>query len=287
MTNAVEGRARRWFVTGASSGIGHAIVSRALSDGDVVTAVARNTRALSALRDRFPLTLEVRTLDVRDRAAINRVVAAVLRYGPVDIVVNNAGFGAVGAAEELTDAQIDDQLLTMLHGPIAITRAFLPAFRENGGGKIIQLSGVGGQTAHAGASAYNAAKWGLEGFTESVANEVADFGIGITLIEPGAICAGFGRALHRASPLEAYRAGPVAAFRLLASGLFEVYTGDPARIASIIVDVARMPCPPLRLALGCDAYDAIDTALRRRLDALALHRELSCSVCHMKCAVSD
>jgi NAD(P)-dependent dehydrogenase (short-subunit alcohol dehydrogenase family) len=174
----------------------------------------------------------------------------------------------------------------MLHGPIAITRAFLPALRENGGGKIIQLFGVSGQTARAGASAYNAAKLGLEGFTESVGHEVADFGIGITLIEPGAICTGC-RALHLASPLEAYRAGPVAEFRRLASGRYEVYTGDPARIASIIVDVARMPCPPLRLALDCYAYDAIDTALRRRRDALALHRELSCSVCHMKCAVSD
>jgi hypothetical protein len=119
-----------------------------------------------------------------------------------------------------------------------------------------------------GASAYHAAKWGLEGFTESVAREVAGFGIRFTLIEPGAIRTGFARALQFASPLTAYQTGPVAEFRRYAGGGNEVYTGDPAKVASIIVDVTKMTEPPLRLALGCDAYTAIESTLQERLREL-------------------
>jgi NAD(P)-dependent dehydrogenase (short-subunit alcohol dehydrogenase family) len=151
----------------------------------------RKPEALEELQARYPQALEVERLDVRDRAAIGRTVDRVLARGPVDIVVNSAGYGAIGAAEELTQDVIDDQLQTLLIAPIATTRAFLPALRERGRGHIIQISSMGGQIAFPGASAYHAAKWGLEGFTESVATEVADFGIRFTLIEPGGVRSGF------------------------------------------------------------------------------------------------
>jgi NAD(P)-dependent dehydrogenase (short-subunit alcohol dehydrogenase family) len=279
-SSSSEGNARRWFVTGASSGIGRAIIERALADGDAVIASVRKPQALDDLQSLFPRTLEVEPLDVRDREATSATVKRVLRRGPVDIVVNNAGYGAVGAAEELTNGHVDDQLQTLLHGPIAITRAFLPALRKQGGGRIVQISSVAGQTVVRGASVYHAAKWGLEGFTESVAREVAGFGIRFTLIEPGAIRTGFARALQFASPLTAYQTGPVAEFRRYAGGGNEVYTGDPAKVASIIVDVTKMTEPPLRLALGCDAYTAIESTLQERVRELAHYRELSCSVAH-------
>jgi len=270
--------ARRWFVTGASSGMGRALVEHALGDGDTVVATVRNPQALSDLHSRFPQSLEVATLDVRDREAINTTVEQVLRRGPVDIVVNNAGYGAIGAAEELTQSQIDDQLLTLLYGPIAVTRAFLPSLRDNGGGHIVQISSSGGLTAYPGASAYHAAKWGLEGFTESLAQEVAGFGIRVTIIEPGAIRTGFGPGLDFAAPLAAYQDGPMAKFREFAAGGDEVYTGDPAKVASAIAGVTRMSDPPLRLALGVDAYTLIEAALHKRLHELAEYGELSRSI---------
>lgn len=258
--------------------MGRALVEHALAEGDAVVATVRKPDALNDLQSKFAQTLEVELLDVRDRVAIDTTVERVLERGPVDIVVNNAGYGAVGAAEEFTQLQIDDQLQTLLQGPIAITRAFLPSLREQGSGHIVQISSVGGQMAFPSAAVYHAAKWGLEGFTESLAQEVAAFGIRCTLIEPGATRTGFGPALLFASPLNAYRTGPVAEFRRYAGGGDEVYTGDPAKVASIIADVTRMPDPPLRLALGEDAYTAIDAALQARLRELGRYRELSCSV---------
>ncbi len=278
MTSASERSVRRWFVTGAASGMGRALVECALTDGDVVVASVRAPRALNDLQKRFPQTLEVEVLDVRDHAAIATTVEQITRRGGVDIVVNNAGYGAVGAAEELTGQRIDDQLQTLLHAPIAITRAFLPVLRERGGGHIIQISSAGGQMAYPGASAYHAAKWGLEGFTESVAQEVAGFGIRLTLIEPGAIRTGFVQALRFASQHTAYLGGPVAEFRRYAAQGDDVSTGDPGKVASIIVEVTKMSEPPLRLALGLDAYTVIDTALQERVRELARYRELSCSI---------
>jgi NAD(P)-dependent dehydrogenase (short-subunit alcohol dehydrogenase family) len=258
--------------------MGRALVERALTDGDSVVATIRKPDALNDLQSRFAQTLEVERLDVRDRKAITATVERVLDRGPVDIVVNNAGYGAVGAAEEFTQQQIDDQLQTMLHAPIAITRAFLSALRGNGGGHIIQISSMGGQMAFPAASIYHAAKWGLEGFTESLAGEVADFGIRCTLIEPGAIRTGFGPGMLFASPIDAYCTGSVAELRRYVAGGNEVYAGDPVKIASIIAEVTRAPDPPLRLALGTDAYTAIDAALQERLRGLSQNQALSCSV---------
>lgn len=268
----VESHIRRWFVTGASKGLGRAIVERALAEGDVVVAGVRNQAALSDLKAHYPDALEVEMLDVRNLEAIDTTVARVLRRGPIDIVVNNAGYGVIGAAEELSDNQIDDQLQTLLRGPIAITRAFLPSMRKQRRGHIIQMSSYCGQAALPAGSMYIAAKWGLEGFSESVSLEINGFGIHVTIVEPGGHRTGFSKSLDIATPLAAYRDGPVAEFRRVAGG-DDTYTGDPAKLAARITELTRVPEPPLRLVVGDDAYTVIDTALRGRLRALWHGRE--------------
>jgi NAD(P)-dependent dehydrogenase (short-subunit alcohol dehydrogenase family) len=272
-----KSRNRRWFVTGASSGLGRAIVERALADGDNVVAGVRKPLALRDLGSRYPNALKLEVLDVCDLAATSTTIARVLRSGPIDIVVNNAGYGVIGAAEEITEQQIDDQLRTLLRGPIAITRGFLPAMRRQKAGHIIQMSSFCGQVAVPAASMYSAAKWGLEGFSESVALEVKEFGIAVTIVEPGGHRTGFTKALDFAPPLAAYRDGPVAEFRRIA-GAEDTYTGDPAEVASRIIEVTRMPEPPLRLVIGRDAYMAIDSSLHDRLRALSQCRESSGSI---------
>lgn len=270
---------RRWFITGASSGIGRQLVERALDRGDQVVATVRRADALAELQARAGDALSVELLDLRDLPAIEDVVRRVSARGPVDVVVNNAGYSVIGALEELTADQIDDQLRTLLHGPIALTKAFLPALRDNGGGHIIQISSIGGQISYPGSSVYHAAKWGLEGFTESVATEVAPFGIRFTIVEPGATRTGFARALQFTPELPPYATGPVADLRAyLRTADDQAFPGDPAAIAAVLADLPSASEPPLRLAMGEDSVDALASAFESRAQSLRDNEELSRSV---------
>lgn len=270
---------RRWFVTGASGGLGRHLTEHALRHGDHVVATVRRPGALDGLRERYGDRLTVETLDLTRPAEVDEVLGRTLRSGPVDIVVNNAGYAVVGAAEEMTVEQIRDQVEVLLLAPMLITRAFLRPMREQGGGRIIQISSMGGQVAAPTHSAYHAGKWGLEGFTESVGREVRDFGIHLTLVEPGATRTGFGAALRYTAETAAYRDNAVGRTRrYLESADDSVFTGDPARLAAVVHDTTRMPDPPLRLALGADAYDAVRTALTERLTALEAQQDLAASV---------
>lgn len=170
----IAGKAvRRWFATGSSSGLGRYLVEYALQRGDHVTATARRAGALEDLKDAHGAGLTVEVVDLARPDDVEEPVRKVLRSGngygePVDVVVNNAGFAVVGAAEEMSVAQIRAQLEVMLISPLVITRAFLPAMRRQGGGRIIQISSMGGQIGVPTHSAHHATKWGLEGYTESV-----------------------------------------------------------------------------------------------------------------------
>lgn len=260
---------RRWFITGASGGLGRAVTVHALERGDIVTATARRTAALDDLRARYGDRLTVEALDVASPAAIERVIARTLSAGPVDIVVNNAGYAVVGAAEEMTEADVRDQIEVLLMAPMAITRAFLPSMREQGGGRIVQISSMGGQVAMPTHSAYHAGKWGLEGFTESVSREVAEFGIFLSLIEPGGTRTEFVSALRYTPESAAYRDTEVGRIRRrLAATDGATLPADPADIAAAIYDSTRHPKPPLRLTFGADAHDAVRAALTDRLAAL-------------------
>ncbi|MFJ8025873.1 SDR family oxidoreductase [Streptomyces sp. NPDC096311] len=270
---------RHWFVTGASGGLGRQLTEHALQCGDRVTATVRRPAALEDLRETYGDRLTVEILDVTRPVDVDKVVGRTLQSGPVDIVVNNAGYAVVGAAEEMAVEQIRDQIEVLLLAPMLITRAFLKPMREQGGGRIIQISSMGGQIGTPTHSSYHAGKWGLEGFTESVSREVCGFNIHLTLVEPGATRTGFASALHYTTETAAYRDNAVGQTRrYLETADDSVFTGDPARLAAAIYDTTRHPNPPLRLTLGSDTYHAIHTALTERLTALETQKDLAASV---------
>ena len=174
---------RTWFITGVSSGFGRRLTDQLLERGDRVVGTVRDTGKAVDLLERYPEAFRAEVLDVADTAAIRDVVErSFAQLGRIDVVISNAGYGLFGAAEELSDKQIDDMIATNLVGSIQLIRAVLPHLRGQGGGRIIQISTYGGQVAFPGNSLYHATKWGIEGFAESVAQEVASFGIGMTIV---------------------------------------------------------------------------------------------------------
>jgi NAD(P)-dependent dehydrogenase (short-subunit alcohol dehydrogenase family) len=177
---------KTWFITGASRGFGREWTIAALERGDSVAATARQTSTLDDLADKYGDRLLPLELDVTDRGAAWAAVAtAHERFGRLDVVVNNAGYGHFGMVEELSEADIRDQLETNFFGALWVTQAALPFLREQGSGHILQVSSIGGISAFPNVGAYHASKWALEGLSQALAAEVTDFGIHITLIEPG------------------------------------------------------------------------------------------------------
>ncbi|WP_432947488.1 SDR family oxidoreductase [Kribbella sp. CA-253562] len=273
---------KTWFVTGASSGIGRAVTTQLLASGHRVAAVARNPETLAQLAGQYPDQLWTAALDVTETKALRDVVGrAFAELHRIDVIFSNAGRGAVGAAEELSDESIDEQIALNLTAPVQLLRAVLPYLREQGGGRFIQLSTMGSQISSPGASMYHASKWGVEGFMESVIDEVAPFGVGITMIEPGLIRTTFGANLDVAEPLPAYASGPVGQVRQYlasAGNITAEAPGDPDKVAAAIVASADVSPAPRRLALGSDAYSAIKSALTGRLAELEASRDLTFSI---------
>jgi NAD(P)-dependent dehydrogenase (short-subunit alcohol dehydrogenase family) len=253
-----------WFITGASRGFGRELTEQLLARGDRVAATARRPEQLDDLvAAHGGERLWVRALDVTDTDQVREVVgAAFADLDRVDVVVSNAGYGVIGAAEELSDEQIEDLIATNLTGSIQVARAAIPPLRAQGGGRLLQISSMGGLMAFPGFSLYHTTKWGIEGFYEALAPEVAPFGIHTTLIEPGMIRTSFYDAVQRTEPLDAYAGNP-----MISRGEFPVeqLPGDPARVVAAIIDVGETPDPPRRLVLGSDAYTLIHGALTARL----------------------
>ena len=267
---------KTWFITGASSGLGLEMTQQLLARGHTVVASLRHTASLTQLEREYPERLEVVHLDLVEPESISAAIeGAFQRHGRIDVIVSNAGYGLFGAAEELTNAQIDRQVATNLTGSIHLIRAALPFLRKQGGGRIVQVSSEGGQIAYPGFSLYHATKWGIEGFVESVAQEVAPFGIDFIIAEPGPTGTNFGANLVRATPMDAYDETPAGAVRrAITEGSFEI-KGDAARTVSAILSAAESETPPLRLALGSTAYSSISKALSARLSALEAQREVA------------
>lgn len=268
---------KTWFITGASSGLGLAMTEQLLARGDRVVATARRPEALDVLKRQHG-NLTVMTLELTDTLGIRAMVdEAFRRLGRIDVVVQNAGYGLVGAGEEVSDAEIDLQIATNLIGSIQLIRAVLPHLRKQGGGRVMQVSSEGGQIAYPNFSVYHASKWGIEGFIESVAQETASFGIDFIIAEPGPTDTGFGANLVRAEPMDEYDNTPAGDIRrAIASGSF-VLKGDAKRTASAMIAAADEKAPPLRLVLGSTAYESISHALTRRLTALEAQRAIACS----------
>ncbi|MFJ9083771.1 oxidoreductase [Streptomyces sp. NPDC102384] len=254
---------RVWLVTGASSGFGRAITEAAVAAGDVVVAAARRTAPLDDLVAAHPDQVEALALDVTAIADVQAAVDGVAaRHGRIDVLVNNAGRGMVGAVEEATDAELRDLMDLHFFGPAALTRAVLPHMRRRSSGTIVQLTSMGGRFAFPGVGAYCATKFALEGLSEALAAEVAPLGIKVLIVEPGAFRTGFAgtEAVAPAPVMDAYQdtVGPVVSALPGGSGQ---EPGDPAKAAAAILTAVDADEPPLRLPLGNDAVDAITAQL--------------------------
>ena len=256
--NDTQSNGRVWLITGASSGFGRALAEAVLAAGDTVVAAARRTAPLEDLVARYPDRARAIALDVTDQhLAATAVADTVLWYGRIDVLVNNAGRGMIGAVEETTDSELRELMDLHFFGPAALTRAVLPHLRAQGSGAIVQLTSMGGRISFAGAGGYSATKFALEGLTEALAEEVAPFGIKVMLVEPGAFRTGFaGGALAQTMPMDAYAAS-VGQFRKALPESDGQQPGDPAKAAAAILAALDDEHTPLHLPLGNDAYDVI------------------------------
>lgn len=267
---------KTWLITGASSGIGLNLTEKLLAEGHKVIATVRRPKSLQALKEQYVDQLAIEVLDLTDTSQIYQVIDGVFERGHViDVIVSNAGYGLYGAAEELSHEQIEQQIKTNLYGSIHLIRSVIPHLRKQKGGRIVQLSSAGGRAAYAGFSLYHATKWGIEGFVESVAQEVADFNIDFILIEPGPTDTGFGDAINYAEPMDCYRKTVVSQFRdAVRSGNF-VCKGDLDKTVDAILTVTGRKTPPRRVALGSIAYDDIHQSLQTQLKALEEQKEMA------------
>jgi NAD(P)-dependent dehydrogenase (short-subunit alcohol dehydrogenase family) len=262
---------RVWLITGSSSGFGREIAEAALARGDRVVATARRPETLADLTASAPDRVLVVGLDVTRADQIEAAVAAALeRFGQIDVLVNNAGYGSVGAVEEIDMTDLRELMETMFFGAVALTQAVLPHMRERRSGAIVQISSMGGQVSAPGFGAYCSAKFALEAMSVALADEGAPHGLRVLIVEPGAFRTAFGGGrLHRSrdSGLYTDTAGKNRAYMDSAAG---AQPGDPRKAAEAILLALDEPDAPLRLALGDDAVDAIRATherLRADLDA--------------------
>ncbi|MEJ7662159.1 MAG: SDR family oxidoreductase [Hymenobacter sp.] len=249
-----------------------------LRRGDRVAATLRQPEALAELKAQYGDRLWVARLDVTDAAAVQRVVdRAFAELGRVDVIVNNAGYALYCAGEEASDEQIRQQLDTNLLGSIRVIRAALPHLRAQGGGRILQLSSAGGQTTYPNFSYYHATKWGIEGFADTLAQEVAPFHIGVTIVEPGATKTSFASGMVSAPVMDVYEPTPAGDVRrAIASGAFPI-KGDATKVVQTMIASADQNPAPRRLALGRDAYTDMRAALTARLAELDAQKDLALS----------
>jgi NAD(P)-dependent dehydrogenase (short-subunit alcohol dehydrogenase family) len=241
---------KTWFLTGTSRGFGLEWATAALERGDRVAATARDVSSLDGLVERFGDAVLPLALDVTDRAADFAAVAqAHDHFGRLDVVVNNAGYGQFGFTEELSEAELRDQMETNLFGAFWVTQAALPFLRAQGSGHIVQVSSIGGISAFPNIGAYHASKWALEGFSQALAQEVAGFGIHVTLVEPGGFSTDWGGSSARhATPIAAY---DEARAQMAEARAKRIGTpGNPSASAEAILRVVDAEQPPLRVFFG-------------------------------------
>lgn len=250
-----------WFITGSSRGLGRSLTEAVLATGDKVAATARNTGQLKDLVAKYPGQIQPIQLDVTNYPQVHEAVAsAVAHFGQIDVLVNNAGFGIVGAAEAFTNEQVRSQLETNLYAPIEVTRAVLPYMRKQRSGRILQISSIGGRVGNAGVAIYQAAKFGLSGFSESLAKEVASLGILVTCVEPGGFRTDWaGSSMTYAPEVEGYEDTVGKRSEFFKSGDF-VPVGDPDKAAQAMVQLAVHPQPPIHLVLGSEAIGMLKHA---------------------------
>lgn len=269
---------KTWFITGTSSGLGRSMTEQLLARGDRVAATLRKPERLNELKAKYGDQLWVAALDVTDTIAIRATVERAFdTLGQIDVVVSNAGYGLFGAGEELSDDQIHHQIETNLVGSIQLIRAMLPFLRKQGGGRIIQVSSEGGQIAYPNFSLYHASKWGIEGFIESVAQEVSPFGIEITLAEPGPTETNFAAGLVSPAPMPVYEETPAGDVRrAVANGDFGHFSNSD-KVAGAMIESADITPAPKRQVFGSEAWHRIQDAYQERLATLESQHALAIS----------
>ncbi len=270
---------RKWLITGVSSGFGYEMTKQLLEKGDTVIGTVRNTKKVEELIKKYPDTFVCEILDVTDIKGIKRLVDKSFKnFEKIDVVVSNAGYGLFGAAEELSDDQVNDIIATNLTGSIQLIRSIIPYMRQQGGGRIIQLSSYGGQVAFPGNSMYHATKWGIEGFCESVSQEVSEFNIGITIVEPGGARTEFRYGSARvANLMDEYNNNPAHSFLKMLDPKNGLAPGDPKKMAQRIIESVDLEKAPMRMVLGSQALLSTISTLEKRLDDFKTQTKLAAS----------
>lgn len=270
---------KTWFITGASRGFGALVAERALAQGDAVVATARNAAAITERFGEHPNLLAV-ALDVTDeQMAFAAVKAAIERFGKIDVLLNNAGFGLMGAVEEASTSEIEAVYRTNVFGLLNVTRAVLPHMRAARSGRILNISSIGGYRGAAGFGVYSSTKFAVEGLSEALHTELAPLGVHVTVIEPGYFRTDFLDASSLSvSPtmIEDY-AATAGKVRNVASGLNHAQPGDPSKLAKVLIEFAEVSNPPVRLPLGSDTFAAIEAKHASDAAILSEWRKVSVS----------
>jgi NAD(P)-dependent dehydrogenase (short-subunit alcohol dehydrogenase family) len=268
---------RTWLITGVSSGFGYEMTKQLLEMGDSVVGTVRNTKKVEELIKQYPDRFDCQILDVTDVASVHKTVdEAFARHGKIDVIVSNAGYGLFGAAEELTDEEVDHIIATNLTGSIALIRSALPYLRKQESGNIIQISSYGGQVAYAANSMYHATKFGIEGFCEAVAQEVAKFNIKVTIVEPGGARTEFRYGSAKVANLTP-EYDHVHGFLNMLDASKGLAPGDPAKMAARIIESVDKKDTPLHMVLGSQALAATIERLEERVAAYKTQTELAAS----------
>jgi NAD(P)-dependent dehydrogenase (short-subunit alcohol dehydrogenase family) len=284
----VRNMSKIWFVTGSSRGLGRTLVEAILAAGDKVVATARKPEELKDLSTTYGDSIHAVKLDVTSPTDVAKAVAAALKaFGRIDVLVNNAGYGFLGAFEEMSDQEFKGQIDTNFWGVVNVTRAILPHLRQQGSGHIIQITSVGGRNAFPGLSGYHAAKFAVEGLSEALALEVKPLGLKVTIVEPGGFRTDWaGSSMAFAKPMEAY--APTIGFMReqldLRSGN---QPGDPRKAAQAILKLVDMPEAPLRLPLGNDALAVLRNGYKTTAEELERWAEITKSTDFDGLPVSD
>src|ERR1700754_3072795 len=256
-----------FLVTGSSRGLGRSIAQAVLTAGHRLVATARDASSLDDLVAQHPDTARAVALDVTDPDAASRAVAAAVdAFGRLDVVVNNAGYADLASIEDVTLDAFRAQIDTNLLGVVNVTKAALPVLREQGAGHVIQVSSVGGRLATAGLAAYQSAKWAVGGFSCVLAAEVAPLGIRVTVLEPGGMQTDWAGSSMGGPPVsEPYQ--PTVGAMAAMHNAETLALGDPAKVAQVVLEVAAMDEPPLRLILGSEAYAYATAAARAQAES--------------------
>jgi NAD(P)-dependent dehydrogenase (short-subunit alcohol dehydrogenase family) len=268
-----------WLVTGSASGLGRNIAEAVLESGDLLVATARDPHRLDDLVQKYGDQIRTAPLDVADEDAAQAAVqTAVAAFGRLDIVVNNAGYGDIAPFEQLTSDRFKAVMDTNFYGVVNVTRAALPIMRKQKSGYILQISSVGGRLALPGSTAYHAAKWAVGGFTESLAQEVAPFGVKVCALEPGGMRTNWGTRAHQDMPelLPDYEPSVGAIVKAL-KPLWGQENSDPAKVAQVILRLAASDHLPAHLLLGSDAIKYAGEAEAARAADADRWREVSVS----------